>query len=93
MLKRYAPSQKKKKNSEVNFTPTPNQEECLGDDILSKSEEDMDESLIESSSHSMDSSDEEDSIEGYINHLEDIRNLSDQEFDWLKEDIRGLNTE
>lgn len=84
MLKRFAPSQKKKrKNSETIFTPTPNQEGCLGDDDFifpsdSETEEEED----------IDSSTEEDSIEDYIGHLEDIRALSEEEFSKLKEDIR-----
>lgn len=81
MLKRFAPSQKKRKNSETIFTPTPNQEGCLGeDDYLFPSDSDTEEDT--------ESLTDEDSIEDYIGHLEDIRALSEEEFSQLKEDIR-----
>lgn len=82
MLKRFAPSQKKKrKNSETIFTPTPNQEGCLNDDdYLFPSDSDTEEDT--------ESITDEDSIEDYIAHLEDIRHLSEEEFSQLKDDIR-----
>lgn len=84
MLKRFAPSQKKKrKNSETIFTPTPNQEGCLTDeDYIFPSDSENSEEDTESLS-------EEDSIEDYIAHLEDIRALSEEDFALLKEDIRS----
>lgn len=82
MLKRFAPSQKRKKKSETIFTPTPNQEGCLGDDdYIFPSDSETEEESSECST-------EEDSIEDYIGHLEDIRALSEEEFSQLKEDIR-----
>lgn len=88
MLKRFAPSQKKKrKNSETIFTPTPNQEGCLTDEdyIFPDSEKENSEEYSEEDTESLS---EEDSIEDYIAHLEDIRHLSEEEFLLLKEDIR-----
>lgn len=86
MLKRFAPSQKKKKNSENIFTPTPNQEGCLTDEdyIFPSESENSEEEDTQSLS-------EEDSIEDYIAHLEDIRALSEEDFALLKEDIRSQN--
>lgn len=83
MLKSFAPSQRKKrKNSETIFTPTPNQEGCLGeDDYIFPSDQ-------ESSEEDTESLTDEDSIEDYLGHLEDIRALSEEEFSQLKEDIR-----
>ncbi|MEM3715472.1 MAG: hypothetical protein QXU31_09425 [Archaeoglobaceae archaeon] len=81
MLKRFAPSKKKRKNSETILTPTPNQEGCLGDDdYIFPSDSDTEEDT--------ESLTDEDSIEDYIGHLEDIRRLSEEEFSQLKDDIR-----
>jgi hypothetical protein len=91
MLKRYAPSKKKKKNSEINFTPTPNQEGCIDENMDFESDsEDMTDT--ENISQSLTDSEEEENIEDFIRHLEDIRSISDQDFDLLKENIREQDT-
>jgi len=91
MLKKFAPSQKKKRKlteSQIISYPTPNQEGCIEEDMpYPESEHTI--NGIESSEENSLSSSEEDSIEDYIKHLEDIRSLSDQDFAWLKEDIRS----
>ncbi len=58
-------------------------------DLLSGSEDTSDTISI---SQSSDDLDEEESIEDYIRHLEDIRSLTNQDFDLLKESIREQNT-
>ena len=65
---------KKEKNSETIFTPTPNQEGCLGRDYL------FFPSDSENSEEDTEYLTDEDSIEDYIGHLEDIRALSEEEF-------------
>lgn len=84
MLKKYAPSQIKKRKRTNHFEPTPNQEGCISDDFLFPSDSESENSEEDSESLSG-----EDSIEDYIAHLEDIRALSEEDFALLKEDIRS----
>lgn len=91
MLKKFAPSQKKKRKlieSQIISYPTPNQEGCIEEDMPFQERENTINDIENSEENSLSSS-EEDSIEDYIKHLEDIRSLSDQDFAWLKEDIRS----
>lgn len=87
MLKKYAPSQIKKRKRTNHFEPTPNQEGCIDDDFLFQSDSEQ-ENSEEDSEDIIGYSTDEDSIEDYIAHLEDIRRLSEEEFLMLKEDIR-----
>lgn len=87
MLKKYAPSQIKKRKRTNSFEPTPNQEGCISDDFLFPSDSEQ-ENSEEDSEDIIEYSTDEDSIEDYIGHLEDIRCLSEEEFSKLKEDIR-----
>lgn len=92
MLKKFAPSQKKKRKSSNHFYPTENQEGCIEEDMPFQNDQSM-LSDTENSEDASDHSSEEDSIEDYISHLEDIRGLSDQDFASLKEDIRSQSIE
>lgn len=65
---------------------------CIEENMDFESENEDTSDTISISQSSEDSLEEE-SIEDYIRHLEDIRSLNDQDFDKLKEDIRLQNIE